>query len=491
MVHGLWFLYRRFVSVGIALGILAMLTPSAALAAEVDATFELRPHCTEVGGDDDDDEWIFGDIPSPGIVVETDDDGSVGCSSFEVLDPQRLRTRPLREGDILDIDILVDNPSEQAIARVRAWLSYDPNILQGDSIQITDKLPVKTPDEQDFDSEEGYAKMEASADGTGPTDTRFIFARLQFTVLKTVPSGTPITFYNPQPDGNSVIMAQEGTEEAYVLAEEPGVLQVIFITDEEAPEEPEPEPEEPVEEESAEPEPTNECVQNDDCASGLCIGGTCQEQDTKKPDGEACTFDSECISGICGSGICVPEMTGDTLAEEDNEDSEEDRTAFSLLQVRNLRVTTDGSTAFLAWDPLRSSLLKAYNVYYGTTSGRYIQRRTVDKSDNSLTLRNLTVGTTYYFAVRAVSTSDEESAFSREVSVTIGDPNSSTAPLTPGSINDPTPQNPLQGQVPSPGTSEPVVPGETGSSSVAIGFLVLAAIIGTMFAMRRQTLVSK
>ena len=35
---------------------------------------------------------------------------------------------------------------------------------------------------------------------------------------------------------------------------------------------------------------------------------------------------------------------------------------------------------YLGWEGLNSSQLKAYNVYYGTTSGKYIQRRSIDNS---------------------------------------------------------------------------------------------------------------
>ena len=149
------------------------------------------------------------------------------------------------------------------------------------------------------------------------------------------------------------------------------------------------------------------------------------------------------------------------------------------IQVQNLRATTDGTSVFLAWDALQSSTLKAYNIYYGTTSGQYIQRKTIAGDQNTLTIRNLPAGTTYYFAVRAVSAGDEESAFSQEVGITVGDPSSSTAPMNLGS------DSAYQAST-NPVRSGTTVPGETGTSSNVALILLLSAVIGTLIASRRQ-----
>jgi len=146
-------------------------------------------------------------------------------------------------------------------------------------------------------------------------------------------------------------------------------------------------------------------------------------------------------------------------------------TAFALLQVRNLRITTEGTSIYVAWDPLTSSQLKAYNLYYGTTTGRYIQRKTISGDSTSMAIRGLPEKTTYFVTIRALSTQDEESAFSQEVAVEVGSPNTSTAPLTGDLL----------------ATRKPVtVPGETGMSSVITLILTISAITGTALASRRQ-----
>ena len=207
--------------------------PTQAFAAIHDATFELHPHCIEREGKDG--EWLFGPIPSPGIVLEIRDIDGLRCLTFEIEDPQTLRTRPLRKGDILDIDVVIDNPGKRKINRVRVWLSYDPNMLEGESLEINEKFDVVTPDEKDFSPDEGYVKIEASKGRGNENGDKILVARIQFKVIETNPIGTPITFHDVQPGGHSVIMADNNGEQAYVVKEEPGVLLVKFAEEEEGP----------------------------------------------------------------------------------------------------------------------------------------------------------------------------------------------------------------------------------------------------------------
>ena len=178
------------------------------------------------------------------------------------------------------------------------------------------------------------------------------------------------------------------------------------------------------------------------------------------------------------SAVPAPISAGSTASTPPVPIAQPTATVFTLLQVQNLRATTEGSSVFLAWDPLPSTELRAYNVYYGTVSGQYIQRRTVDRTATTLTVRGLPVGTTYYFAVRGVNATGDETDFSKEVGIAVGNPATSTSPLS-GSVIDGGPQ----GQTPATGGN---VAGSTGSSSILLVFACLSAVIGTAFALRRQ-----
>ena len=499
-------------------------------AAAQDAALSFRPHCIEGGAvaSEKKGSWIFGPIPSPGMIIDTqhgDGGSNVACGAFDVQDAQTLKTTALREGDILDIDVIVNNPGSQKISHVRAWLSYDPAILDGQMLTISDGFPVVTPTEKDFYAEEGYAKIEASASDKVPADAVVAVARIQFKVKKTAPVGTPIGFHDAQPGGHTFVMTKEGSDESYILKEEPGVLLVTFqgsaaagasSADAAAPVASAPSTATGVlsDNELAVAPPADfnplggavssakaasgattsssaakktaaggSCIQNQECETGLCIGGSCVQGGTVA-NGGACTVDEQCSSGLCGNNLCVASLGEKKLPADEVSPQ---RTAFGLLQVQNLRITTEGSSVFLAWDNLRSSALQSYNIYYGTTSGRYIQRKTIAKEENSIRIRSLPTGAVYYFAVRAVNVQSEESAFSREVSVTVGNPSTATMPLNLETTT-PAPTNPLEGSVTQ--NHNDALPGQTGISSFMAAILLASAVAGTLLASRRQMVVT-
>jgi uncharacterized protein YqjF (DUF2071 family) len=72
----------------------------------------------------------------------------------------------------------------------------------------------------------------------------------------------------------------------------------------------------------------------------------------------------------------------------------------------------------LAWDPSPDTNVVRYYVYYGTGTGDYTNRVSAENA-TTVTVSNLTVGSTYFFAATAFSDSGLESDFSNEVSYTV------------------------------------------------------------------------
>ncbi len=512
-------------------------SPNVAYGMGTETSIVLRPHCL-MGYEDDNN-----------ILEENGDAEAIQCPSYSIEDPQTLKTPELAVGDILDIDVVVENPTKSEIMRIRSWLSYDPAILKGDSVIVSEALPIVTPGEDGFSEAEGYVKIEGSAEGSGPKDIQVLVARVQFTVLKSMPGGTVITFFDVQKDGHTTVVTGTGEEQEHIIAREPGALHVLLATDEgtfeEQPTPPAPEQTAapsstaPVEEappavsssasSSTAPEPAQtlltdgeacitdvqcrsshctdgvcqaagalipdggSCGQSAQCHSGRCINNTCigsavttSSSSPLSPIGGSCSTSTQCLSGLCTDGFCIPSLDaqrrqGPSSASVASAPS----AAFGLLQVQNVRITTEGTSVYLGWEALKSSQLQGYNIYYGTTAGRYIQRKAVNGNVQSLAIRSLPAGTTYYFSLRAVSLSDQESAFSEEVAVTVGDPKTATAPLAAGSIpSDDSPgKNPVLGSVTQDGGT---VPGETGIPSTLALLAIFSAMIGTAFASRRQ-----
>ena len=75
----------------------------------------------------------------------------------------------------------------------------------------------------------------------------------------------------------------------------------------------------------------------------------------------------------------------------------------------------------VAWDPNNEPDLAGYRVYWGAASGSYGTPANAGTA-TSYTITGLTAGQTYYLAVKAYDSSNNESGFSNEVSGTATDP---------------------------------------------------------------------
>ncbi len=81
--------------------------------------------------------------------------------------------------------------------------------------------------------------------------------------------------------------------------------------------------------------------------------------------------------------------------------------------------STNSGSVRLAWSATGDPRVVGYRVYYGTSSGRYIQAfgAGVDAGSSvNISLTGLQSGTQYYFAVTAYDSAANESGYSAEVS---------------------------------------------------------------------------
>src|SRR3989338_11040562 len=394
-------------------------------AAVNNAMLRLRPHCESVNQQE--------------------------CASYAVKDPLTLITPDLVPGSVLDMDLVIDNPTSQPISSVRGWLSYDPVIFEGKKIESTQKFPVITPGEADFAPLQGFIQIGMSGQNSATVSDPVIpVARIQL-LIKQVPGGskTVIAFYDVQSgtEGHTNVVSKDAGQDKNILTDLLGSLLVSF------------------KQEGASSSVTVSSVQSSENSTAVVASSSA-----------AATTESS-LSSLSSqsslSSVVGPDLSGNMLGSGSNLPVPE-RTSFVLLQVQNVRITTEGSTVYTAWDPLPSAELKGYNVYYGAETGRYLQRRTLPAESTTLALRALPLDTTYYVAVRAINNNDEENTFSQEVAVKIGDPSTSTAPLRGVTDDGPAGKNPLE-QKKTPTTT---VPGKTGMGSTLMVFLLISAVIG-------------
>jgi hypothetical protein len=416
----------------LAATLLASMLPSSASAAD-DVSLELRPHC-------DSGMWenSFGG-PMPDIPgTTTPSDGR--CYAFQTKDPLTKQTQVLDEGSELDMDLVLKNPSKRDITRFRAWLSYDPTILEGVSVDIDDSYPTPTPGESDFSPDDGFVKIGAS--GGSEDDETIVLARIKMKVIDEPGTNTIIAFYDTQSEDQShtLVMTGEGDAEENILETPLGVLLVRLRG-----------------------------VDGSDGGNGgdgEASSAAASENESSESAATASSVAQQAASAPASQAANSQQATGQAGG-----------TLFSLLQVQNLRATTEGTSVYLAWDALNSAELAGYNVYYNTVSGTYIHRRGVDKGSTTLTVRNLNAGKKYFFAVRAVNAEGVESEFSQEVGIVIGNPATSTSPLA--SITDQGPR----GQAPG---NDGKLAGDTGPTSLLVLLVAASAVIGTSLAFRRQ-----
>lgn len=462
--------------------------------AQLNVQMELRPHCTDL--DSDFDSAL--DAPAVGFMLDLNNDT---CSRFSAKDPSTLQLQGLEAGERFDIDIIIGNPNEQAVTAAAANIAYDPAVIALSSITIdTDFFAESTPGGKVIDATTGTMNIVANTElNNSNTDAIIRLATFTVEVLNTGAESTQLDFSSIVEDETGVFTTENDTL-TNILNAKPASLELVFETQAMSDSSSSAvsstsstgssvssQQQTSSSEVSSEPISSSSsseailknigevCSSNNECLSENCSNGICGTAGTSVPNGGSCIVDFQCASFYCQDGICADMVDQSSSSVSSTDTAQSSNVAFSLLQVQNVRLTSDDTNVYLAWDTLNSSQVQGYTMYYGTVRSQYIQRKTVPKTETSLTIRDLPKGVQYFFSIKAVNSAGDETAFSPEVSVVIGNPNSSTSPLAAN----------LSG-INSNGES---VLGETGfSSTVALGIIVLAVGTTLAFVRRRQAI---
>jgi hypothetical protein len=95
--------------------------------------------------------------------------------------------------------------------------------------------------------------------------------------------------------------------------------------------------------------------------------------------------------------------------------------ALAALIFLGFSATAQGQTVRLTWDANPENNIAGYTIVYGTTSRNYTSSLNVGNVTEAV-VPGLTIGRTYFFAVRAVNVAGQQSAPSGEVAATIQPP---------------------------------------------------------------------
>jgi len=92
------------------------------------------------------------------------------------------------------------------------------------------------------------------------------------------------------------------------------------------------------------------------------------------------------------------------------------KTLLSIIALIAFTLTVNAVTATLAWDKSPDPTVVGYHLYEGVATRTYTNMLTVTPAaTTNVTVANLTVGQTYFFAVTAYTATGLESKYSNEV----------------------------------------------------------------------------
>jgi len=101
-------------------------------------------------------------------------------------------------GEKFSVEIYINNPSSQSLISTQSWLVYDPNVLEGVSLELSNNFGLAAPGEQEFDVENGRVKIGLANTSGGVTANEIDVAIVTFKIKDTNVKKTDIKFYDYQ-----------------------------------------------------------------------------------------------------------------------------------------------------------------------------------------------------------------------------------------------------------------------------------------------------
>lgn len=134
------------------------------------------------------------------------------------------------QNDLIELDIVIHNPTQQNLSSTQTWLSYNTDHLEGVSIETYSDFDLVAPGEKEFDRENGRAMIGVASTQGGTTKPEIVVASITFKVITASKLNTQIEFYDHRLSelGHTNINVLEGGFPVNVLSEAPKPLQITL-----------------------------------------------------------------------------------------------------------------------------------------------------------------------------------------------------------------------------------------------------------------------
>lgn len=120
------------------------------------------------------------------------------CPVTEERDDEVYTSEVFAADSIINLKVIIDNPTAQAITSVQTWLEYDPAKLEGVKVETFSNFNLVAPGEKDFDPDNGRVQIGLASTSGGVTDQEILVAQVRFKVKSGQNGQTKIGFYDYQ-----------------------------------------------------------------------------------------------------------------------------------------------------------------------------------------------------------------------------------------------------------------------------------------------------
>lgn len=304
----------------------------------------------------------------------------------------------------IKLDLMIKNPKKEMITSVKTKIKFDTNALKVTNLDVDNSdFNLKEPLSNYIDEKTGTINIGASFVRGSQNNEEFFVATIS---LIPINNGTQLTFLNFQPTeiSDTLILFVNGIKSENKLKTQPSPL--VFT----------------------EKGSTNNVANQNSNSSQNNIVSTNNTNNANSNQ----SSDTTTVSSTASNNTNISSSSNQNTSSQ-NLSINNQIMANDMMRPKNLLLKTslDGTVTFI-WEMDDNPKIKGYYLYYSNSSGYYIRRKDVGKT-NFAEVSGFDKGKKYFFAIRSYDALDKESDYSDEVFVNIGNPGSESHPF----IGDP------------------------------------------------------